>query len=56
MDLDQATGSGLEKIHFSGRKGGSAYFQRKVDPLILVPKWHLAVEGRYEFLELSYWI
>ncbi len=49
MDPDQVTGSGFEKIHFSGRKGRSAYFQRKADPLILAPKWHFAVEGGSEF-------
>jgi hypothetical protein len=56
MDPDQVTGSRFERIYFSGRKGRSTYFQRKADPLILVPKWCLAVEGASEFKELSYCI
>jgi hypothetical protein len=28
----------------------------EADPLVLLPKWRLAWEGRPEFYELSYWI
>ncbi len=44
MDPDQVTGSGFEKIQ---RK--YTFLGVKADPLILVPKWHFAVEGGSEF-------
>ncbi len=45
MDPDWVTGSGLRQVceRFSGRKGRSAYYQRKADPLIFGTKMALCL-------------
>jgi hypothetical protein len=55
MDLDQGYWIWFQRILYLKIKGVDLVVKEKADLLVLVPKWHLAWEGRSEFYELSYW-
>jgi hypothetical protein len=46
MDLDLGYWIQFEKILYLNERGGSSCSKGKADPLVLVPKWHLACGGQ----------
>jgi hypothetical protein len=52
----RVTGPSFREYSYLKIKGVEPLVKGKADPVVLLPKWNLAREGRSEFYELSYWI